>query len=143
MGNQVLYGLAKKKLSQGGGIIACWSCGCARGEEAYGLLLLWRHRLKKHFKRVDLRVIGTDAHAEQIEDALQALYPRYALQDLPQRWIDRNFRERPTGFALLKDVKDWVSFRCELPLDVIAFEPNALSSPSAMPAHSQAPGCAA
>lgn len=59
-----------------------WSAGCASGEEAYTLALLFRQ----------MEVLATDVHPPVLERARRAAYPASSLRELTQA-------ERETGFV--------------------------------------------
>ena len=88
----------------GSGVINCWSCGCARGEEAYGLRMLWCHRLGRYFSDVNLVVHGTDYHRENVEVAQLGSYTKKALEDLPPTWILRDFKRNKVSWGILRNL---------------------------------------
>jgi chemotaxis protein methyltransferase CheR len=68
--------------SLGGPGLRAWSAGCASGEEAYTLALLWPA----------MQVLATDVHPPVLERARRAAYPRSSLRELTPP-------ERARGFA--------------------------------------------
>jgi chemotaxis protein methyltransferase CheR len=58
-----------------------WSAGCACGEEAYSLLLLW----EEHFAAAghELRLVATDVNRRCLHRAREGRYPASSLRELP------------------------------------------------------------
>jgi chemotaxis protein methyltransferase CheR len=65
----------------GGAPIRAWSAGCASGEEAYTLALLWPA----------MDVLATDVHPAVLERARRAAYPRSSLRELTPAERERGF----------------------------------------------------
>jgi len=63
--------------------LACWSAGCASGEEPYTLALLWRLRLRQRFPAIALRILATDADAQLLDRARTGCYSPSSLKSLP------------------------------------------------------------
>jgi chemotaxis protein methyltransferase CheR len=61
--------------------LRAWSAGCASGEEAYTLALLW--------PAID--VLATDVHAPVLERARRARYPASSLRELTAAERERGF----------------------------------------------------
>jgi chemotaxis protein methyltransferase CheR len=80
---EVLPALARAALAAGRTALACWSAGCASGEEPYTLAILWRARLQPAFPRLALQIVATDCDRESIERARLACYAPSSLKELP------------------------------------------------------------
>jgi chemotaxis protein methyltransferase CheR len=63
--------------------LACWSAGCASGEEPYSLALLWEVRLQPWFPGIGLRVLATDSDAHKLARARTGRYAAGSLRELP------------------------------------------------------------
>mmetsp|Transcript_135883 Transcript_135883/g.302481 ORF Transcript_135883/g.302481 Transcript_135883/m.302481 type:complete len:555 (+) Transcript_135883:72-1736(+) len=89
----VLFPLAQARAAAGEvrSEIRCWSCGCSTGEEAYSLLMIWRHRVAEHFPSVTLSVLGTDLIEENITACQRGVYPHHSVRDLPSAWLEADF----------------------------------------------------
>lgn len=53
----------------------CWCAGCARGEEAYSLVLLWTFVLQDRYPEVVISITATDIEPLMIQQARKACYP--------------------------------------------------------------------
>ena len=63
--------------------VRCWSAGCSTGEEPWSLLSTIAPVLDDA-RRQHLLVLGTDIDAPSLTKARTAIYPRAALDDIPQ-----------------------------------------------------------
>lgn len=104
--NDVLPGLLKD-----GGIVRCWSAGCASGEEAYSLALAWELHLRSRFPDARLEIVATDADAFLLDRAHEASYSSSSLRDLPAEWRDAAFESRGDRWILRPEVREHVEFR--------------------------------
>jgi chemotaxis protein methyltransferase CheR len=77
----------------GGGRVRAWSAGCAGGEEAYTLVLVWE--LGLGMPGDALEVLATDVAPAMLERARRARYAGSSLRELPAAWRAAAFV--PTG----------------------------------------------
>ena len=83
-------------ISACGSVFRVWSCGCARGEEAYSFKILW-DRLRCAVPKLPTLVLwATDTYPAYIEMAKQGIYGISSLKELPREDIDRYF-DQVTG----------------------------------------------
>jgi len=90
--------------------VECWSAGCASGEEAYTLNILWTLRARGSAAGKTLRVLGTDSDPVMLERARRAVYPGGALKDLPPDFKAEAFRGAGGSFELRERFKRNVRF---------------------------------
>jgi chemotaxis protein methyltransferase CheR len=109
----VLPALAEAAAGRGDTVIRAWSVGCASGEEAYSLAVMWQLALSETLPRLDLCVLATDASQEMIARARAACYSASSLKELPRQWRERAFDAVPPLFRLQKPYRDVVEFRRE------------------------------
>ncbi|MCW5811217.1 MAG: chemotaxis protein CheR [Labilithrix sp.] len=65
------------------GTLRVWSAGCASGEEAYTIAILWHLELAARFPDVTLSLLATDRDATVLRRARAAVYPASSLRELP------------------------------------------------------------
>jgi chemotaxis methyl-accepting protein methylase len=71
--------------------LTVWSAGCASGEEAYSVKILWT-RLKGSQKMLpDLYLVATDTNPEILDRARLGVYPASSLREVPPEWIAAHF----------------------------------------------------
>ena len=101
-----------KLISTCGSIFRVWSCGCARGEEAYSFKILW-DRLRSAAPNLSPLVLcATDIHPAYIGMAKQGVYVISSLKDLPRGDINRYF-DQVTGkqrYVVKHFLKEWIRF---------------------------------
>jgi chemotaxis protein methyltransferase CheR len=87
----ILPDLAQRAQADKRFVIRCWSAGCASGEEAYTLRILWDLEVALRYPSLDLSVIGTDVDETMLRRARAARYLRSSLRDLPQAFLAQAF----------------------------------------------------
>jgi chemotaxis protein methyltransferase CheR len=101
---QVIGERVLPELQAAGQPIQAWSAGCAAGEEAYSLSILWHEHTRTTRTPVDsLRILGTDVDRPILAAAQRGEYADFAMTDidpaLRDRWFDANglYRLRPAA----------------------------------------------
>lgn len=90
--------------------VRCWSVGCASGEEAYTMQILWKLCAAASMVGKRLRVLGTDSDAHLLERAREAAYPASAIKDLPSDLAAQAFERSGDMFVLTPRFKENVNF---------------------------------
>jgi chemotaxis protein methyltransferase CheR len=85
--DEVLHELAASARALGDTSIHAWSGGCASGEEAYTLKLVWELRVQRDFPEVSLKVTATDADPYLLQRARNGCYPLSSVKDFPKEWM--------------------------------------------------------
>ncbi len=88
---EVLPRIAAAAVVRGDQAICCWSAGCASGEEAYTLAILWGLRLAHGFPSLDIRILATDVDGAAIERGREACYRASSLKEIPEDWFAEAF----------------------------------------------------
>jgi chemotaxis protein methyltransferase CheR len=88
--------------------LRAWSAGCASGEEAYTLALIW-HELR--FPAVRLEVLATDVDPTMLRRARQATYEASGLRELPARWRETGFDRQGGRYVLRPEHREVVTVR--------------------------------
>ncbi|QKT05107.1 chemotaxis protein CheR [Ectothiorhodospiraceae bacterium 2226] len=90
--------------------LRCWSAGCASGEEAYTLALIWHFAVAPRAPRVQIEITATDLERPLLARARRACYPRSSLRELPAAWLAAAFETRPEGYCLIEALRADVRF---------------------------------
>jgi chemotaxis protein methyltransferase CheR len=92
--------------------LRCWSAGCASGEEAVTLRLLWDLRLAADFAGTRLEIVATDVDPVLLRRAARGCYSAAALKDVPG---DLRVAFAPTGdeWCLKPAHLGSIDYRCE------------------------------
>jgi chemotaxis protein methyltransferase CheR len=96
--SRILPALCAAARERGQGALACWSAGCAMGQEPYSLALLWREGLSERFPDLDLRIVATDVDEANLARARAGRYRAEALRGVPEPWRAQGFVQAG-GFA--------------------------------------------
>ena len=110
--SHVLAPLAAK-----GNPVCAWSAGCASGEEAFTLRILWE---EIPGRKPDLSIVATDIDEECLKRAGEGLYPASSIREVPGEIAERYFRGEGGRYRLREAVVRSVTFLrhdllCELP----------------------------
>ena len=81
-----------------------WVAGCASGEEAYSLAMLFDERLRRDGSDAELKLFATDIHKGSLEFASRGHYPHEAMKEVSAERRERYFVERDDGFQ----VRPWL-----------------------------------
>jgi chemotaxis protein methyltransferase CheR len=113
LGDTVLPMLAAQAMTRTETTVQCWSAGCASGEEAYTLSLIWNQRIRLQYPHVALAVVATDVDATLLDRARVACYSRSSLRELPPAWIDAAFVRQDEEYRLRDPWRSCVEFRLQ------------------------------
>jgi two-component system CheB/CheR fusion protein len=85
--------------------IRVWSAGCATGEEAYSLAILFAEALGEELGAFNLRIFATDVDNDAIGFARRGVYPPSAVAELPPDMLERHFATVPGGYEVRKAIR--------------------------------------
>ncbi len=106
----ILPALAERTLAAEKEDLSCWSVGCASGEEAFTLRIIWNLSLRARFPGLVLRIVATDADAHMLERARNGCYGRGSLKELPSGWLEKAFRRSGRLFRIRKAFREGIEF---------------------------------
>lgn len=111
--DEVLPAQAEAALAAGDAELRCWSIGCASGEEAYTLSLLWTLGLADRYPGLRLRILATDVDEHVLARARTAEYGAASLRELPTGWLERAFEQHDGAFRVRESFRAAVELRRE------------------------------
>jgi chemotaxis protein methyltransferase CheR len=82
---EVLPTLAATVAERGADALEVWSAGCASGEEAFTLAIMWRLDLAPRFPELAIRILATDADEAMLARARRGCFSASSLRELPAR----------------------------------------------------------
>ncbi|WP_042699377.1 chemotaxis protein CheB [Azospirillum sp. B506] len=91
-------------------MIRVWVCGCASGEEAYSLAILFAEAQERLGRSVDVKIFATDIDQDSIEMASLGEYPRAIADDVSQERLARFFTARGDSYMVSRDIRRMVVF---------------------------------
>jgi chemotaxis protein methyltransferase CheR len=95
-------------LAEKGTPVFAWSAGCASGEEAFTLRILWE---ELPGRKPPMSILATDVAGACLQRAREGLYPESSLREVPRPIVERHFRKEEGRFRLREDVVRSVTFR--------------------------------
>jgi chemotaxis protein methyltransferase CheR len=100
---QALPGAALAAQAAGDAAFHAWSVGCASGEEAYTLSIVWAFEFAERYPELPLRVLASDIGPAVLARARAARYALATLRELPLGWRERAFEP----VAALPPAREW------------------------------------
>nr|WP_295827330.1 chemotaxis protein CheB [uncultured Azospirillum sp.] len=91
-------------------MIRVWVCGCASGEEAYSLAILFAEAQERLGRNFDIKIFATDIDQDSIEVASLGEYPRAIAEDVSQERLARFFTARGESYVVSRDIRRMVVF---------------------------------
>jgi len=107
---EIIPDLARVALSRGERELRGWSAGCAGGEEAYTVALLYHYRLAQQFPTLCLQIIATDVDPAAIRRAERGCFANSSLKELPPEWRLRAFNRVGNELCLKEEYRSTVTF---------------------------------
>lgn len=90
--------------------IRIWVPGCATGEEAYSLAILYMEQMQALQVERQLQIFATDIDDQALEVARSGVYPEgIAIQVSPQR-LQQFFHQQDSHYQVAKKIRDCVTF---------------------------------
>ncbi len=83
-----------------------WVPGCATGEEAYTLALLFQEALSRGEHAHKIQIFATDIDEQAIGIARVGRYPASIAEDIPAALLDRYFVRENEGYRVSKAIRD-------------------------------------
>ncbi|MEO3814879.1 CheR family methyltransferase [Sphaerisporangium sp. B11E5] len=93
-----------------GQVIRAWSAGCATGEEAYSLAMVFAEELGMEEFRERVKIYATDLDEKALQTARTAVYTERQLSDVPEPLRDRYFEPAGGGLAFRRDLRRQLIF---------------------------------
>ncbi|GAB3878791.1 hypothetical protein GCM10029964_030000 [Kibdelosporangium lantanae] len=90
--------------------IRIWSAGCATGQEAYSLAMLFADALGPERFRQRVKIYATDVDNEALAYARQASYTQGELENLAEDQVGEYFEQQGNRYVFRKDLRRSVIF---------------------------------
>src|SRR5262245_57969575 len=90
--------------------IRIWSTGCASGEEAYTLAVVFAEAMEESDFRERLKIYATDVDEEALTDARHGMYPASRLENVPEDLRERYFERVEQRFVVRPELRRSVIF---------------------------------
>lgn len=90
--------------------IRIWVAGCATGEEAYSLTILFEEAMEELEKRHEMQVFATDIDEESVEIARYGRYPDSISADVSKPRLKKFFNKLDNGYKIKEQVREKLVF---------------------------------
>ncbi len=90
--------------------VRIWSAGCASGEEAYTLAMVFAEAIGPDRFRQRVKIYATDVDEDALTEARQATYPEAAVEDMPPDMVATYFERHGDQYVFRKDLRRSVIF---------------------------------
>ncbi len=90
--------------------VRIWVAGCATGEEAYSIAILFREALALADRPRKVQIFATDIDDKAIEIARAGLYPDTIAADLSAAMLERYFQKEGELYRVSKDIREMCLF---------------------------------
>lgn len=87
-----------------------WVPGCATGEEAYTLAILFREEISRRDNHLDLVIFGSDVDQGALAAAREGVYPAAITADVSEARLARYFRAEGDHYRVSSEIRDSVVF---------------------------------
>ncbi len=108
LGRSVLPEIVKRH--RDGSPIRVWIAGCATGEEAYSLAILFHELVEQSKLQIPIKIFATDVHKASLEIAGRGIYPQDALKDLAPERLARYFSYRDGSYHVSQQIRKSMVF---------------------------------
>jgi two-component system CheB/CheR fusion protein len=107
LAEKVIPGLLKQERKSP---VRVWVPGCATGEEAYSLAIIFQEALKKVKRQVDVTIFATDINEEVISHARKGLYPENISVDVSAHRLKQFFNKEGESFRINQSLRKMIVF---------------------------------
>ena len=90
--------------------LRAWSVGCATGEEAYSLAILFLEEAERRKVKTPIQIFASDLDEDALGTAREGRYPRSIEADVSQERLERFFIDEGTHYRVRKELRDVVLF---------------------------------
>jgi two-component system CheB/CheR fusion protein len=90
--------------------IRIWVPGCATGEEAYTLAILFREEISRRDLNAELVIFGSDVDQGALATAREGVYPAAIAADVSDARLARYFRGEGDHYRVTSEIRDTVVF---------------------------------
>ena len=108
LGNKIIPAIIDRKKPDSA--VRVWVPGCASGEEAFSLAMLFQEAMERLNKHLIVQIYATDINKDTIEQARTAQFPEGISADITAERLGRFFIKEGKGYRVKKVIRDMVVF---------------------------------
>jgi two-component system CheB/CheR fusion protein len=87
-----------------------WIAGCATGEEAYSLAMLFHEAFTAKGRALRLKILATDVHQRSLDFAGIGIYGEDQLSRVSSERLEKFFTKRASGYQVLPELRQLIVF---------------------------------
>ena len=87
-----------------------WVAGCATGEEAYSLAILFRELMDGNHYKFNVQIYSTDLADDAVAIARMGVYPSSINLDISPERLRRFFIKEDSGYRIKKEIREMLVF---------------------------------
>jgi len=87
-----------------------WVAGCATGEEAYSIAILFAEVMDKLKKQINIQIFASDIDNEALDFARMAVYPDSIAADISSKRLNRFFIKDENTYRVKKQIREMIVF---------------------------------
>lgn len=108
--NKVIPDLLSQRASEK--TIRVWVSGCATGEEAYSLAIIFKEVFEqaKPSPRFFVQIFATDLDRDAIDQAREGVFPASIAENISPERLERFFVRVQRGYQVVKNIRDMIIF---------------------------------
>ena len=91
-------------------IFRIWVPGCATGEEAYSVAIIFSEYMDAAGQEFKVQIYGTDIDEDAVATARSGVYPPNIVTDVSRERLGRFFVKGETGYRVKKDIREMVVY---------------------------------
>ena len=88
-----------------------WSIGCASGEEAYSVSILWREKFEKIWPQIHFSILATDTDEKLLKRANEGKYKKNSLKEIPENVLKSYFKMDNGFYIIDQTVRKCIEFK--------------------------------
>lgn len=108
--SKVIARIIKSVRERGDKEIRVWCAGCATGEEAYSLAILFQEQMAQEKGGLELKIFATDIDKEALEFASYGMYPDSVAADVDVDYLGKYFEKKKGGYQINRSTRGMVIF---------------------------------
>lgn len=90
--------------------VRVWSVGCATGEEAYSLAMLFLEEASRRVRPPQVQIFASDLHERSLRYAREGVYPETIEADVSPDRLARFFQRENGGYRVRKELREPIVF---------------------------------
>lgn len=87
-----------------------WVPGCATGEEAYSLAMLFHEHVDKQKLSLDVKIFASDVHKTSLDIAGTGIFSEQSVHEVPYYYLTRYFQQKRNRYHIAQEIRQMVIF---------------------------------